>query len=327
MKVKQLIDKIMENWPAKVGCFLMALFFYIFYQVSLLDSRTITIPLETVNSSGLVPASDIPKHVKITLRGKDVALAALSPADFKAYINLKYISEEGTYRQPVLLDLSPDALLIDPLEVKVSPDYVNISFEEQFTASSKINVLQAGTPAYGYEVKSVSVEPKEVLICGPKSLVTRYNRLQTEKINIEGMDSSVSKIVGLIKNSANIDLVENNPVKVDVSIGPVLITKEFKGLKVNYININSNLNLKEKIDSVNVILFGKLIDIEKYSEKSQVVTVDCSSVVQAGTYDLNVDYAFPHYIEFDKEPVKTVKCVFTEKYPESADVIAGGDAQ
>jgi len=313
MKVKQFVDKLMVNWPAKVGCFLMALFFYIFYQVSLLDSRSITIPLSVTDSNGLVVASDIPKNVKITLRGKDVALAALTTADFEAYINLNYISEEGNYKQPVLLTLSPSALEIDPLEVKVSPDYVMVRVEEQITASTKINVLKAGNPAYGYEIKSISVEPKEALISGGKSVVQKYDRLQTEKVLIEGQESTVTKTVGLINNSSNIKLIENNPVNVEIVIGPILITQEFKGMKINYINVNPGLELSKKTDTVNVVLFGKLIDIEKYSEKSQVITVDCSEVTQAGTAELKIDYGFPRYIEFDEEPLQTVTCEFIEK--------------
>ena len=40
MKVKQFVDKLMDNWPVKVVCFVMALFFYVFYRVSILDRKS-----------------------------------------------------------------------------------------------------------------------------------------------------------------------------------------------------------------------------------------------------------------------------------------------
>ncbi len=317
MKDSNLLNKIMDNWPAKVICFFLAMFFYIFYQVSSLDSKTFSVPLTVTDTNGLVICNEIPATVKITLRGKDVGLASLYPHDFKPYINLSYISQEGTYKQPVLVNLSENALLIDPLEVKVKPDYLTVTIEEQITASVPVHVLTSGKPEYGYEIKDIEVTPKEALITGARSVVGNYDRLQTEKITVEGAATGFAKSAGLIKNSERIKLVDPKPVKVEINVLPILETKELKGLVIAYENIPLNMELVKKVDKTDVVLFGKMIDLEKYSNKSNVVTVDCSKAVN-GEVELPVKYLFPHYIEFDKEPVQTVKVTFKEKITELA---------
>lgn len=317
MKDNRLLNKIKENWPAKVICFFLAMFFYIFYQISSLDSKTFSVPLTVTDSNGLVICNEIPATVKITLRGKDVGLASLYPHDFSPYINLSYISEEGTYRQPVLVNLSENALLIDPLEVKVKPDYLTVTVEEQVTASVPIHVLTSGKPDYGYEVKDITITPKETLISGARSVVQNYDRLQTQKITIEGASTAFAKNVGLIRNSERITLVDTKPVKVEVNVQPVLETKELKDLVIAYENIPPNFELVKKVEKTDVVLFGKMIDLEKYSGKSNVVAVDCSKAAD-GEVELPVKYAFPHYIEFAKEPVQSVKLTFKTKTTELA---------
>ncbi len=313
MKVKKLIDKLQENWPAKVICFLMALFFYIFFQISSLDSKSFSVPLRVHDANGLVVVSEIPKNVRVSLRGKAIELASITSKDLNAYINLDYITSEGSYRQPILLSLSENALVLDPLEVKVTPESISVDIEGQLTASAKINVLKSGKPAYGYEVKSIEITPKEALVSGPRSLIENYDRLQTEAIRLEGVSRDFTCSLGLINNSANVKIVDDFQVTADVSIGPVLITKKYDKLKVLYTEVNSGLEISSKTEELGVVLYGKLIDLEKYTPRQNAVSVNCASVTEAGTYDLPVVYSFPHYFEFDSTPPETVKVTFVQK--------------
>ena len=70
MKIKDFIEKITENWPVKASCVLLAICIYVFYTLSLQDSRSFTVPLKIKNGSGIVPVSPYPANVKIKLKGK-----------------------------------------------------------------------------------------------------------------------------------------------------------------------------------------------------------------------------------------------------------------
>ena len=58
----------MENWPAKVICFGIALVLYLVHITSLLDRKTYTVPLKIVADGGMYPMSDYPEYVRITVR-------------------------------------------------------------------------------------------------------------------------------------------------------------------------------------------------------------------------------------------------------------------
>ena len=50
MNKKRLLDKILDNWPAKVICLIIAIFLYFFHQASLIDSKTFVVPLQIIEN-------------------------------------------------------------------------------------------------------------------------------------------------------------------------------------------------------------------------------------------------------------------------------------
>ena len=54
MNTKRLLDKILDKWPAKVICLVIAIFLYFFHQASLIDSRTVVVPLEIIENGNQV---------------------------------------------------------------------------------------------------------------------------------------------------------------------------------------------------------------------------------------------------------------------------------
>ena len=50
MNTKHLLDKILDKWPAKVICLVIAIFLYFFHQASLIDSKTVVVPLQIIEN-------------------------------------------------------------------------------------------------------------------------------------------------------------------------------------------------------------------------------------------------------------------------------------
>ena len=69
MKTPQLIERLKHNWTIKVMCFVVAFFIYLFYNISTLDTKTLSIPLE-IKQDGEVLLTSLPTHfVRVTVRG------------------------------------------------------------------------------------------------------------------------------------------------------------------------------------------------------------------------------------------------------------------
>ena len=195
MKIKDFIEKITENWPVKASCVLLAICIYVFYTLSLQDSRSFTVPLKIKNGSGIVPVSPYPANVKIKLKGKTEDIASLQKNNFSAYLDLNYLPKDGVYKLPVLVELPQQALLLDTLEVTVSPQEVNLKVEEKISAFVPVLPLINGSPAHGYEIKNITVKPDTVELTGPRSMVQNCTRLQTKAVSVKNADKSFASPV------------------------------------------------------------------------------------------------------------------------------------
>ena len=131
MNIKKLIEKISDNWAAKIICFALAIFIYIFHQVALLDKKTFSVPLKVESEGLLTPSSQIPPYVKVSVRTKSDSISAVSSAGIKAYLYLEEYTEPGIYSVPVSLKLSSDLMLVEPLEISVKPEILRVELDEK----------------------------------------------------------------------------------------------------------------------------------------------------------------------------------------------------
>ncbi len=313
MKAKQLIEKIREDWPVKVICFVIAIFFYIFYQISSLSKVTLNIPLTVDQKNGMLVASSYNPNVKVTVRGPSKELSALRDQDFSPYLDLNYVAKEGTFTFPVLIKMSESANLIDPLEVSVSPSEVTLTVEEEIADYVPISPLLNGKPAYGYEIKEILVSPKTIKVYGPRSMVQNCKRLQTKEIVIEGASVAMSKTVGIEKPGVFIRPSSEKDVTVTVNIQPAYTKKTFDAVNVTLKNVPENLELVGAEVSVDVTYRGKVIDLDKVQQNNLTAYADCSSISGPGEFQIPVTITPPYYLTVEESSKKTVTVVVSEK--------------
>ena len=149
MKAKQVFDKLIENWQIKAVCFVIALFLYVVYQTQSVDKKVFSVPLTVESKNGYVSIEPHPRTVAVSARGKAEDLAQVRESDLKAYLDLSYVSSDGSYDFPVLLNLSDSASVLNPLELKVTPEIVRLKVEEEITAFVDIVPLVSGKPSDG----------------------------------------------------------------------------------------------------------------------------------------------------------------------------------
>ena len=67
--MKSSLKRLLRNWPAKVLSFVAALMLLVFHNITSLEERFFSVPLELRLSESLVPASNYPRQVRVRLRG------------------------------------------------------------------------------------------------------------------------------------------------------------------------------------------------------------------------------------------------------------------
>jgi YbbR domain-containing protein len=136
--------------------------------------RAVTIEVENL-APGLLIMNEIPGQVRLTLNAPNSRWRLLTgdPRSIRAWIDLDGL-DAGEHRVEVEVQtaISPVRLVdIDPAEIVVV-------LEPQVTRTESINLIVEGEPALGYSAGSPTLNPDEVVISGPATLVDRVQEIQ-----------------------------------------------------------------------------------------------------------------------------------------------------
>ena len=106
MNTKHLLDEILDKWPAKVICLIVAIFLYFFHQASIIDSKTLVVPLKILENGVVMQVGSAPKSVSVIIRADEETIKSVMPSDISASICLDDITQKGTYKLPVKINIS-----------------------------------------------------------------------------------------------------------------------------------------------------------------------------------------------------------------------------
>lgn len=324
MKAKQLFDKIIENWQVKAVCFVISIFLYVIYQNQSVDKKVFSVPLTVDSQNGFVSIEPYPRTVAVSARGRSEELAQVLESDIKAYLDLTYISKDGSYDFPVLITLSDSASILNPLEIKVIPEKVKLRVESEIVSYVDVVPLVSGNPAYGYGIKNVTVSPDQIAITGPKTMIENCKSLHTMNVTASNAKNSFTSKVKVEQKGLFIkhDDVE---VAVTVEIEQEMGNRQFTKIPVNIVNINPELEVKAATTEVAFTLEGAVVNLEKFIPDPTFVTADASKIHEAGTVYLDLAYFVPRSFKLADGYTKTIPVTFAKKELPSSSSENTGD--
>ena len=192
MNTKRLLDKILDKWPAKVVCLIIAIFLYFFHQASLIDSKTIVVPLQIIENGIVMQIGNAPKSVSVIIRAGEETIKSVMPSDISASICLDDITQKGTYKLPVKINISESLMEYDPFEIKMKDDTVTISVDRKAIKYVPIVPSVIGEVANGYEIESITMSPSTIEIIGPESIVNATEQIYTTRLNVSNAKNNFS---------------------------------------------------------------------------------------------------------------------------------------
>ena len=207
----------MRRFAANIRTFLLALVLGISVWVSAVtgadpdDVRINTIPLEVIGGDpSLVITSNIPENVSITLRAPQSVWNQLTAQDNSIQATLD-LTDLDAGEHSVRIDFR---VLERPYQIVLAePKTVTVVLEPLSTRTLSIDPSISGLPAVGYQAGDANIEPTEVSISGPESLVEQATRARV-LINLDGIRETLDE-------SRTIQIVnENNSVIRGLSVTP-----------------------------------------------------------------------------------------------------------
>lgn len=293
MKVNRILKKITENWGAKVLCFILAIMIYMFHQTTIFSRKTFAVPLIVVANGSVVPIENHPDFVRVTVRTNADQISMLNEDTVTARIDLNAYVEEGAFDVPVSINISHELRTLEPLEIKVKPEYIPILLEKKLEEYIEIEAAVTGNPAAGYALTGVSVSPSTTYVAGPSSIVSAVDRIKTEKIDITGVSQNTRVISHLKNENPYLKVNTENEVVVTYTVEPIQLTRHFSNIPVVARNLSPDFTLSAPVGSVSFDLRGPELRLANYSIEENAVYINCVEISEPGSYDLPVRFSLP----------------------------------
>lgn len=306
MSNKSFWARMTANWPAKVLSLAAALLLFFFYRLNRLEDRYISAPLSVILNDDFVPANQIPRAVRITLRGESNALFKIQEDDIKATLDLSSFRSDGLVHAPVQVEQRGSALGVDPLMIQVEPATVDVSLEHKLSRIVPVTPTFRGFLDPGYELVSFDINPPEVEIVGPSSVIGRSTDIPTDFIELTGRNADFIVKARLVKKDSLVSI--NGPDTVDFRaiIQKSLAAKTYENLDIAVVGLSDSLILASPPPKGAVSVRSSTSDISGFEPGPGVLSVDLSSVHLPGTYRLPVTASLPEGYSLERYEPRTV---------------------
>lgn len=211
-----LLGRILDHWQLKLISLGFAVALWLFVVGEDKAERVFTAQVEFRNiPAGLELVGDVPDFVEVRVLGLRSRLNRVVDRDILAVLDLKYVKHgESTLRLVPEIVQVPRGLQV----LRVNPSRVRVTLEASATGKVRVVPKLQGTPARGYRVSRVSVDPTEVEIRGPRSEVAKVKVVETEQVSVDGVRESVERESPLLGLPPQVRPIHRKEVAVRVEV-------------------------------------------------------------------------------------------------------------
>ena len=314
MKIKPLLEKLNDRWPAKAICIVAACVLYMFNQHTSLERRSLAVRLNVLQEGEMLCTTHLPSSVSVTIRTNAENISHVNAEGITATLDLNYITKEGNFDVPVLVSLSSNLESLDPLEVTVYPEKIKVHLEKNISRAVKVVPYEIGRSPYGYMVKKISVTPPYVEIFGPRSIVENVNALEVGAVVIDEKTESFSERKRIINRNRLVKIDGASEVEVNVEVGLVQGTKSFSNVPIELKNLNPEFEIEGNFFA-NFSIMGAQLVLDEYEILPGVLSADLGAISEAGEYEIPVTVLLPQDFHLESISVESISISVREKIP------------
>ena len=185
-----------------------------------------------------------------------------------------------------VLDALIDGVFLDPNVVNVSVEVT----QEEFSAPLAITPTVTGSPAAGYDVVRVSVDPTVATALGPASFIAEAAAIRTQPVDITDATDDIVLTVSL-DLPPDVSVSGGTSVTVTVQIEPAQGRRTLAVTAVA-VGLDADLAVKGGLPFVEIELLGELPTLQALRPNDIAATVNLSGLKE-GTHTVNVSVSAP----------------------------------
>jgi len=227
----------------------------------------------------LVITSDLPKNVQLTLLAPRSVWDQLTarPESVRVVLDLSGVAA-GEHRLPLQVQVDARPVRV----VTTNPSSVLITMEPLISRTLPIQTTLSGQPAVGYQAGDLTIQPTQVVVAGPQSLVAQVTRVRV-MVNLSGSRESVDQdipVEALNQNNNRVTGITVQPQATHVSL-PISRQGGFRDMAVK-VAVRGQVAAGYRLDSISV--FPPVVTV--YSDNPDLVNT-LPGVVETQPVDLD----------------------------------------
>jgi YbbR domain-containing protein len=281
----KILKKITHNWHIKLISIGLAFVLWIYVQNLKQIEHTYPVPVEVINiPENHIVANEMPVSVNVILKGNERNLQQVEDNGIRAYIDIKH-STNGEKRGVVRIDKNSIPPRVSVKEV--NPRVIEIKIEKIAVKTVKVVPVIVDEPPEGYLFQDVVLDPAQVRIKGPDSMVAKIDSVYTSDISIGSLTETIVKEVS-VQLADKLSLVDENVINAKIIIKEKYIIKDVKKTEITFVNVKEGLSVAVEDVSPTVFLkIPKRLE-NSISGKDFSLYVDCKEIEQPGKYPLTL---------------------------------------
>ncbi|MEC7240790.1 MAG: CdaR family protein [Myxococcota bacterium] len=207
---------VTRNVGTKAASLAIAVVIWGFVQQGQSVERSVFAEVAYTWSEDLVVAKPPPSRVRMRLSGSRTDMRRIEDSAMKVVVDMSDATE-GVQT----IDYAQGAIEGLPSGVRVEgtrPSSAQMALEPRLGRSVPVEVAQVGTVDAGLRLREIAVEPAEVLVSGPSSVVKSLSSVYTEPVALGGVDGEYIRTVALNLRDQRSLVVEPKEVEVRISV-------------------------------------------------------------------------------------------------------------
>jgi YbbR domain-containing protein len=147
--------------------------------------------------------------------------------------------------------------------------------------------LTTGKPGDGYQVKSISVTPSQIIAAGRMESLSQIDNLFLESpVDINGATESFTDVIK-VRQPAEIEDLSSTSVTVTVEIEPVSTNRSFDNLHVDTLGLADNLALAVDKSRAGVTISGPKLWVDSLKASGITLSADLTGLKE-GVYNVPI---------------------------------------
>ena len=306
MSPRKFFARAVENWPAKVLSLALSIILLIYHRMSLLETRVFYTPVVVEQLNAMMPSNSYPRIIKVSLKGESQDLNAILEDDIEAYVNLRDIKTPGTYNVAVQLRKRGTAQGVEPLQITIDPMEITFSLDHKISKFVPVTVNFVGQVEAGYNMNSFSIEPNQVVVEGPATLIGNLSELYTDYIDLSARRSDFSVSVPILHGDPLIVIRGDGSVNFSASISQIIAVRNVSNVPVAVIGLDEQFTWELETKTANVRIEGyNRNSVESYALPNGFLRLDCSQISESGEYVLRILSGTVAGLSFRVDPQET----------------------